>query len=70
MWRGIAAGKKGGKLSDIGHAIEEYVNSQGKYGILREYGGHGIGNCDAHGATRFELWPFPDRVQIWLKEFV
>jgi methionyl aminopeptidase len=43
MWRGIAAGKKGGKLSDIGHAIEEYVNSQGKYGILREYGGHGIG---------------------------
>ena len=45
MWRGIAAGKKGGKLSDIGHAIEEYVNSQGKYGILREYGGHGIGTA-------------------------
>jgi len=43
MWRGIAAGKKGAKLSDIGHAIEEYVNSQGSYGILREYGGHGIG---------------------------
>ena len=37
MWRGIAAGKKGSKLSDIGHAIEEYVNSQGNYGILREY---------------------------------
>ena len=45
MWRGIAAGKKGGKLSDIGHAIEEYVNSQGEYGILREYGGHGIGTA-------------------------
>ena len=45
MWRGIAAGKKGAKLSDIGHAIEEYVNSQGKYGILREYGGHGIGTA-------------------------
>ena len=43
MWRGIAAGSKGAHLSDIGHAIEEYVNSQGKYGILREYGGHGIG---------------------------
>ena len=45
MWRGIAAGKRGGKLSDISHAIEEYINSQGNYGILREYGGHGIGTA-------------------------
>lgn len=43
MWRGIAAGKSGAKLTDIGHAIEEYINSQGKYGILQENGGHGIG---------------------------
>jgi len=43
MWVGIAAGKNGGKLSDIGFAIEQYINSQGKYGILQEYGGHGIG---------------------------
>ncbi|MBF8252275.1 MAG: methionyl aminopeptidase [Actinobacteria bacterium] len=43
MWRGIAAGKNGAKLTDIGYAIEQYTNSQGKYGILREYGGHGIG---------------------------
>jgi len=43
MWRGIAAGKSGTKLTDIGYAIEQYTNSQGKYGILREYGGHGIG---------------------------
>ena len=43
MWVGIAAGVAGARLSDIGHAIENYVNSQGKYGILREYGGHGIG---------------------------
>ena len=43
MWRGIAAGKNGAKLTDIGFAIEHYTNSQGKYGILREYGGHGIG---------------------------
>lgn len=45
MWRGIAAGKKGGKLTDISAAIESYINSQGKYGILREYGGHGIGSA-------------------------
>ncbi len=43
MWHGIAAGKNGGRLTDISHAIEKYITSQGKYGILREYGGHGIG---------------------------
>lgn len=43
MWHGIAAGSSGAHLSDIGHAIESYVKSQGKYGILQEYGGHGIG---------------------------
>ena len=45
MWRGIAAGRAGGKLTDISAAIEGYINSQGKYGILREYGGHGIGSA-------------------------
>ncbi|MEI6406404.1 MAG: type I methionyl aminopeptidase [Actinomycetes bacterium] len=43
MWRGIAAATVGGHLTDISFAIESYINSQGKYGILREYGGHGIG---------------------------
>ena len=45
MWRGIAAARVGGKLTDISSAIEQYINSQGSYGILREYGGHGIGNA-------------------------
>ena len=45
LWRGIAAGKNGGKLTDISAAVEGYINSQGKYGILREYGGHGIGSA-------------------------
>jgi methionyl aminopeptidase len=44
MWRGIAAAKVGGRLTDISYEIEKYINSQGKYGILREYGGHGIGS--------------------------
>jgi methionyl aminopeptidase len=43
MWRGIAAAKVGGHLTDLSFAIEQYIKSQGKYGILREYGGHGIG---------------------------
>jgi methionyl aminopeptidase len=50
MWQGIAAGKCGGKLTDISYAIEKYISSQvqqgaAKYGILREYGGHGIGTA-------------------------
>ena len=45
MWRGIAAARVGGKLTDISSAIGEYINSQGSYGILREYGGHGIGSA-------------------------
>jgi methionyl aminopeptidase len=43
MWRGIAALTVGRHLSDIGHAVEKYVRSQGRYGIPQEYGGHGIG---------------------------
>lgn len=43
LWRGLAAVKVGGRLTDISHEIEKYINASGKYGILREYGGHGIG---------------------------
>lgn len=48
MWRGFAAAKLGGRLTDISHAIESYVRSQphpggGSYGILEDYTGHGIG---------------------------
>jgi methionyl aminopeptidase len=43
MWRGLAAATLGGRLTDISHAIETYVNSQGAYGVVQEYVGHGIG---------------------------
>ena len=43
LWHGIAAGTAGATLGDIGFAIEGYVRSQGKYGMVEEYGGHGIG---------------------------
>ena len=45
MWRGIAAAHLGGRVTDISHAIETYVRSQGDYGILEEYVGHGIGSA-------------------------
>ncbi|MDQ3157214.1 MAG: type I methionyl aminopeptidase [Actinomycetota bacterium] len=45
MWRGIAAAALGGRVSDISHAIETYVDSQGDYGIVEGYTGHGIGTA-------------------------
>jgi len=43
LWAGIAAFAKGKKLNDVGIAIQDYVLSQGPYGILQQYIGHGIG---------------------------
>ena len=45
MWRGIAAAALGGRVTDISHAVESYVRSQGDYGILEDYVGHGIGSA-------------------------
>ncbi|WP_431775510.1 type I methionyl aminopeptidase [Streptomyces cucumeris] len=49
MWAGIAAVAKGNRLIDISKAIEGYIRRQprpasGKYGIIEDYGGHGIGS--------------------------
>jgi methionyl aminopeptidase len=44
LWAGIAAMRVGGRLRDIGTAVERSVRSAaGTYGIVEEYGGHGIG---------------------------
>ncbi|MFT4265542.1 MAG: type I methionyl aminopeptidase [Nocardioides sp.] len=46
MWAGIAAARIGGRVSDIGHAVESFVRAQpggARYGILEDYFGHGIG---------------------------
>jgi methionyl aminopeptidase len=45
MWRGFAAAALGGRVTDISHAVESYVRSQGTYGILEDYVGHGIGSA-------------------------
>ncbi len=42
MWRGIRAVKPGATLGDIGHAIQEYAESE-RFSVVREYCGHGIG---------------------------
>lgn len=42
LWAGIAAARAGGHLNDICGAIEDAIAPQ-KMGIVRGYGGHGIG---------------------------
>jgi methionyl aminopeptidase len=43
MWHGIAALATARHLNEVGDAIEGYIESQGAYGILTDYVGHGIG---------------------------
>ncbi len=50
LWRGIAAARLGGRVTDISHAIESHLRSQphpagASYGILEDYVGHGIGSA-------------------------
>ena len=49
LYAGLAQATAGKRLGDVGHAIEEYASSRG-LGILREWGGHGIGR---------EMWEEP-----------
>jgi methionyl aminopeptidase len=45
MWHGIGAARLGGRVTDISHAVESYVRSQGDLGIVEDYVGHGIGSA-------------------------
>jgi methionyl aminopeptidase len=42
LWRGIQAVKVGGRLGDIGYAIQSFAEKN-HYSVVREYCGHGIG---------------------------
>ena len=42
LQKGIAQVKLGGRVSDIGHAIQEHVEAEG-FSVVREFVGHGIG---------------------------
>jgi methionyl aminopeptidase len=48
LWAGLAAARPGGRLSDISHAVEAAIRESPaprgtSWGIVQEYGGHGIG---------------------------
>ena len=42
LYKGIEAAVPGGRIGDIGSAVQEYCESRG-YGVVREYTGHGVG---------------------------
>lgn len=42
---GIEQVKIGNTIADIGRAIEKYVRKQGKYGIVEDLVGHGVGHA-------------------------
>jgi methionyl aminopeptidase len=44
LWHGLAAAHPGARLGDISHAVERQARSAGTYGIVEDYGGHGIGS--------------------------
>jgi methionyl aminopeptidase len=45
LWAGIAAARLGGRVGDISSAVESSILSQGRYGIVEDYTGHGIGSA-------------------------
>lgn len=40
---GIAQARAGNRVGDVSYAIEQRIRQAGNYGIVREYGGHGLG---------------------------
>jgi methionyl aminopeptidase len=55
----VEAVQPGGRLSDIGWAVES-VAAAGGFGIVREYGGHGIGHA-MHEDPFIQNWGQPGR---------
>ena len=63
MWRGIAAARLGGRVTDISHAVETHLRSRGSYGDPRglRRARHRLG--DAPAAERAELRPARPRAE-------
>lgn len=43
LFAGIAQARAGNRVGDVSHAVEQEILRHGRYGIVREYVGHGIG---------------------------
>ena len=63
---GIRAIKPGKSIASIGRAIEKYVSSAGKYGIVRDLVGHGVGH-DVHEDPRIPNYYDPKLEKFIIK---
>jgi len=45
LWQGLARALAGGRLGDISHAVQASIARAGRYGVVEEYTGHGIGTA-------------------------
>lgn len=43
LWAGIAALASATRLNEVGRAVEKTIRAGGRYGILQDYIGHGVG---------------------------
>ena len=59
LYKGIAAAVSGGRLGDIGWAIQQYVEARG-YSVVRQFVGHGIGTS-LHEAPEVPNFGTPGR---------
>ncbi len=63
---GIGAAKPGNTVADIGRAIEQFVKSQGDYGIVRDLVGHGVGHA-VHEEPRVPNY-YDKEMENWVLE--
>jgi methionyl aminopeptidase len=64
MWLGIRAIRPGGRVGDIGHAIQRFAETQG-YSVVREFTGHGIGRI-FHGPPTILHYGTPGSGEVLL----
>jgi len=62
MWRGIRVVKPGATVGDIGHAIQEYAESQ-RCSVVRDFCGHGLGRI-FHDAPNIMHFGAPGKGEV------
>jgi methionyl aminopeptidase len=60
LYQGIAKARAGGKIGDISHAVQKYVESNG-YGVVRDLVGHGIGQSVHEEPRNVPMYGKPGR---------
>ncbi len=59
LYEGIRAARAGGRVGDIGHAVQAYVEARG-FSVVRQFVGHGVGT-HLHEAPEIPNFGIPGR---------